>query len=178
MTMKTLIAMLATLLALVLPPAGAAELRVLSAGAVEPGLRPALAAFEQTSGHRVQLTFATAPQIRERGKSGGFDLVIAPSAVLDELEAAMQIDADHALRVSLGRVGLGAIAEILLAHDQGLRFVGPLPPDLQNYTMYVAAAARGAAGSDSAEAARALLRHLAGEPSQATFARAGIEHRR
>ena len=104
--METLIALPATLLALVLPPAGAAELRVLSAGAVEPGLRPALAAFEQTSGHRVQLTFATAPQIRGRGKSGGFDLVIAPPAVLDELEGAMQIDADHALRVSVGRVGL------------------------------------------------------------------------
>jgi hypothetical protein len=33
----------------------------------------------------------------------------------------------------------GAITEILLYKDKGLRFVGPLPADVQNYTPYVAA---------------------------------------
>ncbi len=42
--------------------AGAAELTVLSAGAIEPGIRPALAAFERESGHTARLTFATAPR--------------------------------------------------------------------------------------------------------------------
>src|SRR5260221_9890542 len=42
MTMRKPIAALAALLALGLQAAGAAELRVLSAGAVEPGLRPVL----------------------------------------------------------------------------------------------------------------------------------------
>ena len=100
------------LLALGLHAAQAAEIRVLSAGAVEPGLRPALAAFERDSGHTVRLSFASAPQIRERvsagpGAGGGFDLVIAPPAVLDALVAAAKIDADASKRVPIGRVGIG-----------------------------------------------------------------------
>ena len=236
-------------------PASAAELRVLSAGAIEPGLRPALAGFVAASGHTIQLGFATAPQIRERAKPGAgeFDVVIAPPGVLDELETAAKIDADRTQRVGVGRVGigvavrpgaaapdistveafrramvdaqslvfnrastglyvetllrrlnvdvqgrvtrypdgasvmthvlrgeggreigLGAVTEILLVRDKGLQFVGPLPAELQNYTSYVAAAAPGRP-ADVAEAARALLRHLASAPVQAGFAAAGIE---
>ena len=85
----------------------AADVSVLSAGAVEPGLKPVLAAFERESGHRVTLSFATAPQIRERVASGAAqpDLVIAPSAVLDELAAGAKVDT--AARISIGRVGIG-----------------------------------------------------------------------
>ncbi len=87
--------------------AHAADVVVLSAGAVEPGLKPVLAAFERESGHRVTLSFATAPQIRERMASGAVqpDLVIAPSAVLDELAAGAKVDSTA--RVSIGRVGIG-----------------------------------------------------------------------
>jgi len=87
--------------------AHAADVAVLSAGAVEPGLKPVLAAFERESGHRVTLSFATAPQIRERVASGAAqpDLVIAPSAVLDELAAAAKVGTTA--RVSIGRVGIG-----------------------------------------------------------------------
>ena len=60
MTMKTLTAALAALLAFGLQTAGAAELRVLSAGAVEPGLRPVLAEFERATGHTITLAFAAA----------------------------------------------------------------------------------------------------------------------
>jgi molybdate transport system substrate-binding protein len=253
MALKTLTAALVAVLACALQAAAAAELRVLSAGAVEPGIRPALAAFEKASGHTVTLSFATAPQIRERTQPGAapFDLVIAPPGVLDELESAAKLDADRTRRVSIGRVGLGvavrpgaplpdistpeafrrsvveadslvfnrastglyvetllqrlgvdaqgrstrypdgaavmahvlrgqgrelglgAITEILLLRDQGLQFVGPLPPTLQNFTLYVAAPARGLAGAP-AEAVRDLLTHLASAPSQALFANAGI----
>jgi molybdate transport system substrate-binding protein len=83
------------------PPAHADELRVLSAGAVEPGIRPAITAFEQRSGHRVTLAFATAPQIRRRVEAGeSFDVVIAPPVVLDAL-------APTAPRVPIGSVGIG-----------------------------------------------------------------------
>jgi molybdate transport system substrate-binding protein len=87
--------------------AHAADLGVLSAGAVEPGLKPVLAAFERESGHHVALSFATAPQIRERVASGAAqpDLVVAPSAVLDELAAGAKVDT--AARVSIGRIGIG-----------------------------------------------------------------------
>ena len=88
-------------------PVHAADLAVLSAGAVEPGLKPVLAAFERESGQRVTLSFATAPQIRERVANGAVqpDVVIAPSAVLDELAAAAKVDTTA--RVSIGRVGIG-----------------------------------------------------------------------
>jgi len=87
--------------------AHAADVVLLSAGAVEPGLKPVLAAFERESGHRVTLSFATAPQIRERVANGAVqpDVVIAPSAVLDELATAAKVDTTA--RVSIGRVGIG-----------------------------------------------------------------------
>jgi len=228
---------------------------VLSAGAVEPGLRPVLAAFEAASGHHVTLGFASAPQIRERvGAGETFDVVIAPPAVLDDLEAQARIAADRAQRVNIGRVGigvavppgsprpdisnteafkrtlleadsvvynrastglyvetllkrlgldvqdkatrypdgatvmahvlrghgreigLGATTEILLVRDKGLQFVGPLPPELQNFTSYVATLGR--SEPDAVEPARALLRHLASAASQAAFANAGIDQAR
>src|ERR1700716_1545496 len=83
----------------------AAEIRVLSAGAVEPGLRAAAAAFQKQSGHSVNITFNTAPEIRKRiGGGESFDVVIAPPAALDEFAAAGKVTAE---RVNLGRVGLG-----------------------------------------------------------------------
>jgi len=86
--------------------AEAAEIRVLSGGAIEPGVRPVIAAFEKASGHTVALSFATAPQIRQRIEAGErFDVVIAPPAVLDAL--ASKLAADPMLRVAIGGVGLG-----------------------------------------------------------------------
>lgn len=108
-SVNTIAALAAAVSMLVLAsPVSAADLRVLSAGAVEPGLRPAVAAFEQASGHHVAIWFATPAEIRERLKNGGLaDLVIAPPATLDELEAAARIDADRSRRVTIGRVGIG-----------------------------------------------------------------------
>lgn len=83
----------------------AAEITVLSAGAVEPGLRPASAAFEKRTGHTVTIAFAPAPQIRMRIAAGeAWDVVIAPPAVLDEFARAGRIERE---RVTLGRVGMG-----------------------------------------------------------------------
>jgi molybdate transport system substrate-binding protein len=252
MTMKTNLAALAALFTLGLQAASAAELRVLSAGAVEPGLRPVLAAFEKASGHHVALSFASAPQIRERIGAGAaaFDVVIAPPAVLDDLESGARIAPDRTQRVTIGRVGIGlavrpgaprpdisnadafkrtlqeadsvvfnrastglyvetllkrlgldvqakstrypdgamvmahvlrgqgrevgrgATTEILLLRDQGLQFVGPLPPDLQNFTVYRATATAAPAERD---AAQALLKHLATPDARASFVTAGID---
>src|SRR2546426_3807812 len=83
----------------------AAEIRVLSAGAVEPGLRAAAAAFHKQSGHDMRITFNTAPEIRKRIAGGdAFDVVIAPPAALDEFAGAGKVTAD---RAHLGRVGPG-----------------------------------------------------------------------
>src|SRR5947209_5104092 len=87
------------------------ELRVLSGGAVEPGLKAALAEYQRTSGTVVQVTFNTAPQLRKRlldckGATDceKWDVVLAPPAVLDELAKAGAVRAE---RQDVGRVGLG-----------------------------------------------------------------------
>jgi molybdate transport system substrate-binding protein len=230
----------------------AAQISVLSAGAIEPGIRPALAAFEKASGHSVTLTFATAPQIRQRIEAGAVvDMLIAPPAVLDELEQAGKIGADRTQRVPIGRVGLGvavrpgaalpdisnadalkravleadslvfnrastglyfeallkkmgidaealpkstryadgasvmehvlhgkgreigfgAITEIVLLRGKGLQLVGPLPPELQNFTAYMATSMKAQPTGET----QALLQHLASPAMQAAYRAAGID---
>ena len=85
--------------------AAAAEIRVLSAGAIEPGLRAAVAAFQKEARHEVRITFNTAPQIQKRVGSGEtWDVVIAPPAVIEEFAKAGKVEQE---RVTVGRVGMG-----------------------------------------------------------------------
>lgn len=228
----------------------AAEIRVLSAGAVEPGIRAAAAAFTKQSGNEVKITFNTAPEIRKRVAGGdAFDVVIAPPAALDEFSSAGKVAAE---RVDLGRVGMGVVVrpgvespdissaealrravlgadsivfnrassgiylenlfkkmglydqilpkitrypdagavmehvlkgkgkelgfgpipEIQIHRDRGLKLVGPLPADIQNYTSYSAAPMTAAA---NAELARAFVKFLGGAESKALFVAAGVD---
>lgn len=83
----------------------AAEITVMSGGAVEPGLKAAAAAFEKESGHKVKITFNTTPQMRKRVAAGdSFDVVIAPPAAVKEFAAAGKVEAGG---VDIGRVGSG-----------------------------------------------------------------------
>jgi molybdate transport system substrate-binding protein len=88
----------------------AAELKVLSAGAVEPGMRAALARYERESGDKVEISFATAPVLRERAgtastaAAAGFDLLVAPVAVFDAIAAAGTVRNE---RAAIGSVGIG-----------------------------------------------------------------------
>ena len=87
-------------------PVSAVELRVLSAGAVEPGMRPALAAFERSSGHTVAISFAAAPALRAALRATPIaDVIVVPQAALDEL-AANGVDVAGA-RAPIGKVGVG-----------------------------------------------------------------------
>jgi molybdate transport system substrate-binding protein len=231
-------------------PITAAEITVLSAGAVEPGLRPASLAFEKQTGHAVKISFAPAPQIRTRIVGGEiWDVVIAPPAVLAEFDKAGKIENE---RVTLGRVGMGVavrtgapvpdisnvealkrsvlaaesvvitrgssgvyfeallkkmglyeqvegkitryddgasaighvlkgkgkevsfgqLTEIRQYRDKGLRLIGPLPPEVQNYTSYAGVPMTGRVNAD---VARAFVRYLGTSDGQAVFAGAGIE---
>lgn len=96
----------ASLAAALAAPAGhATEIRMLSAGAVEIGLRPALAEFERSSGHVVRIGFASAPQIaRALAADPDADIVIAPRAVLDAAARAGTVGTE---RVPIGKVGIG-----------------------------------------------------------------------
>jgi molybdate transport system substrate-binding protein len=226
----------------------AAEIKVLSAGAVEPGLRAAALAYTKQSGNKVDITFNTAPEIRKRVAAGEvFDVVIAPPAALDEFTGKVASDRAGLGRVGLGvavrpgadvpdisstealkgsvlaadsivfnrastgiylenlfkkmglsdqiaskttrypdagavmehvlkgkgkEIGFGPITEILLHKDKGLKLVGPLPADIQNYTSYSAAAMTSTA---QPEPARAFVRFLGGADSKALFVASGIE---
>jgi len=230
--------------------AGAAEIKVLSAGALEPGMKAAAAEFQKASGHSVKIAFNTAPQIRKRiGDGEVHDVVVAPPAVIDEFAKAGKLGQDRANvgRVGMGvavrpgapvpdisssealkksvldaeslvfnrastgiylenlfkkmgiydqilpkttrypdagavmehvlkgkgkEIGFGPITEILLHKDKGLKLVGPLPADIQNYTSYSAAAMTSAA---QPEPARAFVLFLGGAESKALFVAAGIE---
>jgi molybdate transport system substrate-binding protein len=65
---------------------------------------------------------------------------------------------EHVIKGKGNEIGFGAITEIKLYTSKGLQFVGPLPPDAQNYTTYEAALMTGAPAAD---AAKAVLRQLA-----------------
>ena len=85
-----------------------AEINILSAGAVAPGLKKISEAFQRETTQHVNLTFATAPVIVERLRdSASIDIVIAPPAVLDDLARSGKIS--NLGRVLLGRIGAGVM---------------------------------------------------------------------
>ena len=86
----------------------AAEVKVLSAGAVEPGLRSFADHVKRESGHELKIQFNTAPQIAKRLAAGEvYDLLISPPGVIDR--AINDGKAVAASRVPIGRVGVGII---------------------------------------------------------------------
>ncbi|MGE5216550.1 MAG: molybdate ABC transporter substrate-binding protein [Chloroflexota bacterium] len=229
-----------------------AEITLLSAGAVKPGLVKVVDAFRRASRHEVKLEFATAPVIVKRLGAGEMvDLVIAPPAILDELAALGKIfptqavigrigvgvmvrDStplpriatvddfkqsllkarslvynrastgiyletlfdrlgiaaalkskstrypdfaavlEHVKKGNQGEIGLGATTVIIECQSQGVKFVGPLPAAIQNYTIYSAAVT---SMGEAKGAARELLRHLTSAATEDMFAAAGITGR-
>lgn len=248
--MKRLMAVAGTLVGVLLAHgAPAAEITVLSGGAVEPGLNAAAAAFRKETGHMVKITYNTTPQMRKRvGAGDTFDVVIAPPAAIKEFAAAGKVEGGG---VNVGRVGLGVVirpgapvpdisnaeairrtvleaesivfnrassglyfesllkkmgiyeqvepksaryatgaevmehvlkgkgkevgfgpsTEILQYKDKGLRLVGPLPVEIQNYTSYVAVPMSAATQK---EVAQAFVRFLGGS-GKPLFVAAGID---
>jgi len=67
-------------------------------------------------------------------------------------------------------LGIQQISEIL--PHAGVTLVGPLPKDIQNYTVYAAGIG---AGTQHGDAAKALIASLAGPPAQALFKSKGME---
>lgn len=231
--------------------AAAAELQVLSAGAVEPGLLAAVADFKRATGHDVKVSFATAPVLRKKIEGGETpDVLIGTTALVrefdgqerflagtaapvgrvgvgvtvrsgapvpdigsvealkrsvlaadslvyneastgiyfqnlvqklgiaDELKAKTkrypngEAVMEHVMHGKGAEIGVGAATEIMMYVPKGLRYVGPLPSEVQNYTSYSAAAM---AASRNAEAAKALATYLAGSDGRKIFAAHGID---
>ncbi len=233
------------LFALPFAAARAAGLRILSAGAVEPGLEPAVTLFRQARGLPVAIEYATAPRLRDRMQAGDApDLLVAPVGLINDLVAAGRLTSE---RATLGRVGAGIVvrpgapepaiadaaalrraveaaealvfnrastglhmdrlfeswsitaivtpravrfatgAEVLERVLTGsgaelgfaaiteihmvprLRYLGPLPAEVQNYTAYAVALL-----PQAAPEAADLLRHLAGPAARAVLDAAGV----
>jgi molybdate transport system substrate-binding protein len=94
-------------LALLHPRPASAELRVLSAGAVEPGIAAALRGFIAAGGEPAQVGYATAPRLQARIAAGEApDLLIAPVALFAAWAAEGKVTAQP---VPLGRVGIGVV---------------------------------------------------------------------
>ena len=86
----------------------AADIKVLSAGAVKPGLLRAIDDFKRASGNEVTIQFNTAPELaRKLAEGGAADILIAPPALLDAQAKADRISGQE--RIMLGRVGAGVV---------------------------------------------------------------------
>ncbi|HEY6362349.1 MAG TPA: substrate-binding domain-containing protein, partial [Vicinamibacterales bacterium] len=84
------------------------DLKVMSAGAVEPGLVRLIEQFKRSSGHSVEVQFGSAPQLTARLEAGQpGDVLIAPTAVMDRAVAARKVDSST--RTPVGRVGVGIV---------------------------------------------------------------------
>ncbi|WP_062310741.1 substrate-binding domain-containing protein [Polynucleobacter sinensis] len=84
----------------------AAELKIMSAGAVEPGVEIAIHQFEKSTGNKVTIQFGTGPQLRERLASNQvFDILIAPNALINE--QLKQGRLQTGISTYIGKVGAG-----------------------------------------------------------------------
>jgi molybdate transport system substrate-binding protein len=84
------------------------EVKILSAGAVKPGLTRVIDAFHRETTHEAKVRFATAPAILNAINGGEtIDIVIAPPNVLDQLVETAKVPAGT--RVMLGRIGIGVM---------------------------------------------------------------------
>jgi molybdate transport system substrate-binding protein len=106
--MKSVIGMVAGLL--LAGAAAAAEITVLSAGAMQPGLIAVAGPFSKQSGHAIKVTYATAPELRRRVGGGEVaDVLLAPPAVVRELAQGGRVEAEG---LPVGRVGAGVVARV------------------------------------------------------------------
>src|SRR5262245_11064753 len=78
----------------------------------------------------------------------------------------------HISKGKTNEIGLGATTVILEGESKGLKFVGPLPAEIQNYTTYAATVVVDGAAP---EAARAFLGYMTTVDARKIFASAGIE---
>ena len=86
----------------------AAEVKVLSGGAVEPGLHAFAAQVKRDLGHDLKIQFNTTPQIVKRLAAGDvYDIVIVTPAVIEQAIKDGKLAADG--RAPVGRVGAGII---------------------------------------------------------------------
>lgn len=106
--MKSLSLAVLMMLGSALNSATAAEVKVLSGGAVEPGLHAFAALVKRDLGHDLKIQFNTTPQIIKRLAAGDvYDIVIVTPAAIEQAIKDGKLAADG--RAPVGRVGAGII---------------------------------------------------------------------
>src|SRR5919204_3642922 len=86
--------------------AGAADIRVLSVGAVQNAVRELAAEFGNETGHRVVLTVGSPAVVMQKIKDGEvFDAVIVSEPAMDRLDKEGIVNPER--RVPLGKTGMG-----------------------------------------------------------------------
>jgi len=90
-------------------PSEIVTLKVLSTGAPKGGVSGCSAAFQETSGLSVDVTFVTAPALKEMVESGtaNADIIVAPVKRMDGFEAAGQVL--PGIRTIVGSVKAGVV---------------------------------------------------------------------
>lgn len=78
----------------------------------------------------------------------------------------------HLLNGKGREIGFGGLTEIVRWRDKGVRLVGPLPADIQNYTVYAAALA---VDPPNPEGARAFFKFLASPAAKAILKAQGVD---
>jgi molybdate transport system substrate-binding protein len=107
--MRAIRAIAAGLLAACCATVQSAEVKVLSAGAMQPGLIAAAPAFLAASGHTITVEYAIASELRRRVGGGEVaGVLLAPVAGVADLTKAGRLAADG--QVAVGRVGAGVVA--------------------------------------------------------------------
>ena len=79
---------------------------------------------------------------------------------------------DHVSKGNSREIGLGAITVIIENASRGVEFIGPLPPEIQNYTTYAAALT---AGSAANQAAQQFTRYFSRPAIKSLLSAAGIQ---
>ncbi len=93
-----------------LPPASAAEIKVLTAGAFKQVVLALVPDFEKQTGHKVAVDNGTAGQLKKRIEGGeAFDVAVITPAVVDDLAGKGKIVAGS--RVNLASVGVGVVVK-------------------------------------------------------------------
>jgi molybdate transport system substrate-binding protein len=100
-------------------------------------------------------------------KVGVFDQIQGKLVRLWDGTAVMH----HLMEGRIKEFGFGGITDILGYRDQGLRLIGPLPAEIQNYANYSAAVIAAAPNPD---AAKAFMTYLASPAGRALFVKNGI----
>jgi molybdate transport system substrate-binding protein len=104
--MRVLLALVLTGVAAV--TLSAAELVVMSAGALEAGIMQLAAQYGRDTSHTVRVEIGNAPQLTARLAAGSAaDVLIAPTTVVDQAIADRRVVA--ASRTTVGRVGVGIV---------------------------------------------------------------------